>query len=227
MDLVLVLISHGIFAGALAGVLCLAVCGLGSNLDRGLLIHLAQWCQFDTAWVLNDVVGRSIANGMLWIPVFTVTPGAHCTGIHVLRVRGNGRQVVFRLSAAAGKSAVTAVMAGFGFDDQVATGQGVQKDIDHTGTRNHRTCNTEEDNVRGVSLGRSHTSGGQWKREDNVGNRVDNHVSDNTTQTLETVRVAASQDSGLRNSATQLKPHNGVEGDGPELGKENPDVVCP
>lgn len=227
MDLALVLISHGIFAGALAGVLCLAVCGLGSNFDCGLLVHLTQWCQFDTAWILNNVVGRSIANGMLWIPVFTVTPGAHCTGIHVLGVRSNGRQVIFCLSAAACKSAVTAVIARFGFDDQVAAGQGVQKDIDHTGAGNHCTCNTEEDNVRGVSLSRGHTSGGQWKREDNVGNRVDNHVSDNTTQTLETVCVAASQDSGLRNSATQLKPHNGVKGDGPELGKEDPDIVCP
>lgn len=159
---------------------------------------------------------------------FDVCSGSHIARIELLWIRGDGCQVVFRFPAlAAGETVVTLVVAGFGFDDEVAASEGIEKDIDETRTGNQGTRNTEVNNVRGVTLGSSHTSGGEGKRKDNVGNRVDNHVSDDTTQALETFCMAASQDSGLRNPAAQLEPHNSVEGDCSELSQENPDIMCP
>lgn len=186
------LMLHGILARMVASS-ARWVCWFRGNLDRSLLVHLANGGQFH-ALGLHDVVGRPIADSVIWI--FVVYPSAHLAGIEALGVGSNGRQVVFRLAAlAACELAVTAVVAGFGFDDQVATSQGVQEDINKTRAGDHSTSNTEVDHVRCGTLRRGHTSGGQWKRQDDIRNRVDNHVSDNATQALQTLRVAASQDS--------------------------------
>ena len=219
-----------VFQGMIAGVVTFRsrrVCRFGGNLDGSLLVHLAtDGGQLDTASVLDDVVGRPIADGVFG--VFPVDTTAHAVDIHVLRVSGDGGEVVVGLpTLAARELVVAAVVAGFGFDDQVAASQRVQKHIDQTGTGNHSTCHTEVGNARVVALGCCHTPSGQWKRKDNVGNRVNNHVSDDTTQTLETLGVAASQDGGLCNTTTKLEPHNSVQSDRTEFGQENPNIVSP
>lgn len=162
------------------------------------------------------------------IGVLAVDTTAQGVDFDVLGVGRDGGEVVVGLAAlAAGKLVVAAVVAGFGFDNQVPTGQGIQKHIDQSGAGNQSTCHTEVGNAGCVPLCCGHTSGGQRQREDDVCNRVDNHVSDDTTQTTQTLDVAASQNGGLLDTTTQLEPHNGVQGDGTEFSQENPDVVSP
>lgn len=118
MKSILMMMLHGILAGVLA-VCARWVRRFRSNLDRGLLVHLANGGQFHAPG-LHDIVGRPVADGV--IRIFVVYMGAHLAGIEALGIGSNGRQVVLRLAAlAACELAVTAVVAGFGVDDQVAT----------------------------------------------------------------------------------------------------------
>lgn len=220
----------GIAAGTVAGLGLGRVCWLVRDLDGGVLVHLAHWGQFD-AGVLHDVVRGSVPNVVVVVQIFLLVRlahGAQCADIDsVLRVRRDRRQMVRLAVLAAHEAVVAAVVTRLGFQDEVLAGEGVKKDVDQAGTGNQGTRNAKEGHVGGFALGCRHSSGGQGKRENNVGNGVDNHVSDDATKTLQTLRVAASQDGGLLDLATQLEPHDSVQGNGAELGQENPDIVSP
>lgn len=89
------------------------VCGLVRDFDRRLLVHLSNGTHLRAR--LDDVIRRPIAC-VLGGPVFP--PG--------LGIGGDGGQVGVAAAAfAAGEFVVRAIVARFGFDDEVAAGEGV------------------------------------------------------------------------------------------------------
>lgn len=93
------------------------------DFDGGLLVHLAHGCHFNAR--LDDVVRRAVAVKQC-IFVRSELPR--------LRVGGDGSEVgIAAASSAAGELVVGAVVAGFGVDDQVAAGEGVQDNVDKAG----------------------------------------------------------------------------------------------
>lgn len=193
-----------------------------------MLVHLAHRSQFNTG-SLHNVVGGTVAHGMFEIVVFmdALAQSADIRPIH-LGIRGDGGQMVFGLPAlAARKAVVAAIVTGFRFQDQVATGQGVQQGVDQSGTGDHGTGNTEVGYTGGVALRGRHSTCGKRERKDNIGDRIDDHVSDNAAKALETFDVTAAQNGGLLDPDPELEPHHSVQTDRTELGQENPDVVRP
>lgn len=195
-----------------------------------MLVHLTHGGQFNAS-SLHDVVGGAVAHSLLEIIIFmmyALAQSANVRPVH-LGVRGDGGQMVFcGLSAlAAGEAVVTAIVAGFRFQDQVSTGQGVQQGVNQSGAGDQGTGNTEVGYTWRVALRGRHSTCGQRERKDNVGDRIDNHVSNDAAKALETFDVTAAQNGGLLDPDPQLEPHHRVQTDRTEFGQENPDIVSP
>lgn len=109
-------------------------------------------------------------------------------------IGGDGGEVIVRSPVlAAGKTVVAAVFARLGFEDEVPTGESVEQHVDQTGTCDERSGDAEVGETRCIAPRGGHSAGGQRKGKHNVRDRVDNHVSDDSTETLQTRRVAASE----------------------------------
>lgn len=81
---------------------------------------------------MNDVIGRAVAVKRRVITAMTRLPG--------LGVGDDCGEVgVAMASAAAGEFVVGAVVTGFGVDDEVAAGEGVEDHVDETGASDDGT----------------------------------------------------------------------------------------
>lgn len=124
-----------VFAGPLANSI-LGICWLVGDLDRRLLVDTSHGRQLES--FLDDVVGGAIAvsargggrpatkGGDVRPSSLVIDPRDGCDGVAILPPIVVAEDVV-----------VTAVVAGFGVDEKVLSGQGVHEHIDESRARHH------------------------------------------------------------------------------------------
>src|SRR4051812_34709430 len=109
----------------------------------------------------------------------------------------------------------------------MATGQGVYHHIEEAGQGHQATGYTEVGLTGCTTTCSGHTTGGKWQRQDNIHQRIDNHVNDDSVETVQTFLLATAQLFRLLHTASEVEEHDRIEHNGAEFGKENPEVVTP
>jgi hypothetical protein len=79
---------------------------------------------------------------------------------------------------------ITAITTRFGFDQEVFAGEGVHQDVDKSRASHHRARKAEICHAGSIASSTRHAASRKRKRQNYICDGVDNHVADNTSQTL-------------------------------------------
>lgn len=163
------------------------------DFDRGVLVDMSHGRQLDS--LLHNVIGGAVATAVRGVARPATQSGDVGPSSLVVNPREGCEWITLPLIAE--DVVVAAVSAGFGFDEQVLPRQGVHEHVDESGACHHGSRYAEIRHARVVSSGGGHAAGRERERQNDVGERVNNHVPDDTLQPLQAFRMLASQDCGL------------------------------
>lgn len=198
------------------------------NLNRGLLVHTVEIRHLHII-LPNDILG-GVFEGTGVVSLghaaahFRVQTGSYPEG---LTRPGTSIGSDIRLPLRVGVAVAMISGAVLGIEEQVTTGQSVDNHIHSTGKRHQTTSDTEVDLAGRVAPRSGHTTRCEGQGQNQVHKGIDNHVNDDTVQSMQTVLLATAEHGRLLHTTSEVEEHYRIENNGTKLGEEDPDIVAP